>query len=114
MDGENFHPADLMCLQRQANHTGLDCGINVSRTCVRVRDLDDSVLAALDGLAEPLCALSLQTLMKDLLKGVHGVVHLLLVKEKEQEVTLGASENPVGMGAREHFISIWIWYHLPP
>lgn len=101
-----------MCLQRQANHTGLDCGINATRTCVRVRDLDDSVLAALDGLAEPLCALSLQTLMKDLLKGVHGVVHLL--KEKEQEVTIGVSENPVGMGAREHFISIWIWYHLLP
>lgn len=39
--------------------------------------LNDSVLAALDGLAELLCTLRLQTLVKDLLKRIHCIVHLL-------------------------------------
>lgn len=51
-------------------------------------DLYDSVLAALDGLTESLCALSLQTLMKDLLKCIHCIVHLLRVnKERMSHIT---------------------------
>lgn len=49
--------------------------------------LEDSVLATLDGLAELFCTLSLQTLVKDLLKRVHGVVHLLLLKGTEPNKT---------------------------
>ena len=39
--------------------------------------LDDPVLAALDVLTETLWPLVLQTLVEDLLKGVHRIVHLL-------------------------------------
>lgn len=46
--------------------------------------LEDSVLAALDGLAELFCTLSIQTLVKDLLKRVDGVVHLLLFTRKNK------------------------------
>lgn len=49
--------------------------------------LQDSVLAALDGLTELFCPRGLQTLVKDLLKGVHGVVHLLLFKRTNNMMT---------------------------
>lgn len=39
--------------------------------------LEDSVLAALEGLAELLGPLGLQALVEELLEGVDGVVHLL-------------------------------------
>lgn len=45
--------------------------------------LEDSVLAALDGLAELFCTLSIQTLVKDLLKRVDGVVHLLFTRKNK-------------------------------
>lgn len=49
--------------------------------------LDDSVLAALDGLTEALRTLSLQTLMKDLLKCIHCIVHLLRTEERRHSLT---------------------------
>lgn len=72
----------------------------------RVRHLYDSVLAALDGLTQPLRALSLQTLMKDLLKRVHGVVHLLLAKERRagaHVIVTSPARKPVGMCAIRTF-----------
>ncbi len=39
--------------------------------------LDDTILAALDGFTEILLFLALQTLVQELLKCVHRIIHLL-------------------------------------
>lgn len=61
--------------------------------------LNDSVLAPLDGLTKILCALRLQALVKDLLKGIHCIVHLLwthMKTERGQCVTFQRPSNTFG------------------
>lgn len=43
-------------------------------------DLDDSLLAPLDGFAEVFFLMTLQTLVEQLLERVHGIIHLLQQK----------------------------------